>query len=68
MTTIEFRHIHDILVTESMRRERKCKTISIRDIRGSDVDIVMTETDADFLRTVLNERFERGTKDDPENT
>ncbi len=64
MTNSEFSTIHDIIV--------KCKnsvtTISIRDIRGSDVDLVFTESDADFLRTVLNERFERGTKDDPEGT
>lgn len=64
MTRLEFRYIHDIIV----RTKDSITTISFRDIRGSDVDIIFTETDADFLRTVLNERFERGTKDDPEGT
>ena len=64
MTNIEFQYIHDIIV----RTKDSITTISIRDIRGSDVDLVFTESDADFLRTVLNERFERGTKDDPEGT
>jgi hypothetical protein len=44
------------------------KIISIRDCRISDVDIVLSDTDAEFLRTVLNERAEGGAKDDPEGT
>lgn len=64
MTTIEFRHIHDIVIREKDGK----KIISIRDCRISDVDIVLSDTDAEFLRTVLNERAEGGAKDDPEGT
>ncbi len=64
LTTIEFRYIHDIVINEKDGK----KIISVRDVRGSDVDIVLSETDAEFLRTVLNERAERGAKDDPEGT
>lgn len=60
MTRIEFRGIHDIIVNI----KDSIETISIRDNRGSDVDLVFTEGDADFLRTVLNER-EYGAKDCP---
>ena len=52
MTEVKFKGIHDIIVNTKDGIE----TISIRDNRGSDVDLVFTEGDADFLRTVLNEK------------
>ena len=61
MTRIEFKHIHDIIVNT---KENKTM-ISIRDIRGSDVDIILSEADANFLKTTLNER---SNKNDPEQT
>ena len=64
MTEIKLGGIHDIIVNTKDGIE----TISIRDNRGSDVDLVFTEGDADFLRTVLNERAERGAMDDPKST
>jgi hypothetical protein len=53
VTKVEFSSIHDIIVNN---RDEKA-IITIRDSRGSDVDIIMKKSDEDFLATVLNEHL-----------
>ncbi len=61
MTRIEFSGIHDIVVSSHDGKT----VISFRDIRWSDVDIVLKNTDIEFLTSVLNEALgkERDTED-----
>lgn len=54
MAMIVFTNVHDIIVDN---KKESGTVISIRDYRGSDVDLIFTKSDADFLATVLNEKL-----------
>jgi hypothetical protein len=60
MTRIEISGVRNISVSSRGVGPLKTKTISVRGVDGSDVDIVMSAGNTEFLREVLNEDADRG--------